>query len=76
MVEKYNFFILEVLKAWIDPSKKDPRTIHHRGKGMFMVDGRTIKLDSKRAFRVRSCFLRYHVLSGEKRRYDDILKGA
>jgi len=47
MVEKYNFFILEVLKAWIDPSKKDPRTIHHRGKGLFMVDGKTIRLGSK-----------------------------
>jgi flavin reductase (DIM6/NTAB) family NADH-FMN oxidoreductase RutF len=47
MVEKYNFFILEVLKAWIDPSKKDPRTIHHRGKGMFMIDGKTIKVASK-----------------------------
>jgi flavin reductase (DIM6/NTAB) family NADH-FMN oxidoreductase RutF len=47
MVNKYNFFILEVLKAWIDPSKKDPRTIHHRGKGMFMIDGKTIKLASK-----------------------------
>ena len=47
MVEKYNFFILEVLKAWIDPSKKDPRTIHHRGKGLFIVDGKTIRLGSK-----------------------------
>jgi flavin reductase (DIM6/NTAB) family NADH-FMN oxidoreductase RutF len=47
MVNKYNFFILEVLKAWIDPSKKDPRTIHHRGRGMFMIDGKTIKLPSK-----------------------------
>jgi flavin reductase (DIM6/NTAB) family NADH-FMN oxidoreductase RutF len=47
MVNKYNFFILEVLKAWIDPSKKDPRTIHHRGKGMFTIDGKTIKLASK-----------------------------
>jgi flavin reductase (DIM6/NTAB) family NADH-FMN oxidoreductase RutF len=47
MVSKYNFFILEVLKAWIDPSKKDPRTIHHRGKGMFTIDGKTIKLASK-----------------------------
>lgn len=47
MVRKYNFFILEVLKAWIDPTKKDPRTIHHRGKGMFMVDGKTIRLASK-----------------------------
>jgi len=47
MVEKYNFFILEVLKAWIDPSKKDPRTIHHRGNGLFMVDGKTVRLSSK-----------------------------
>ena len=47
MAAKYNFFILEVLKAWIDPSKKQPRTIHHRGKGVFMVAGRTIKLPSK-----------------------------
>ena len=47
MAEQYNFFILEVLKAWIDPSMKDPRTIHHRGKGVFMVAGETIKLPSK-----------------------------
>jgi flavin reductase (DIM6/NTAB) family NADH-FMN oxidoreductase RutF len=47
MVAKYNFFILEVLKAWIDRSRKDPRTIHHRGKGAFMVAGETIKLPSK-----------------------------
>jgi flavin reductase (DIM6/NTAB) family NADH-FMN oxidoreductase RutF len=47
MVAKYNFFVLEVLKAWIDPLKKDPRTIHHRGGGVFMVAGETIKLPSK-----------------------------
>ena len=47
MVEKYCFFILEVLKAWIDPARKRPRTIHHLGKGAFMVAGRTIKLPSK-----------------------------
>ena len=47
MVAKYNFFILEVLKAWIDPSKKAPRTIHHLGRGAFMVAGVTIKLPSK-----------------------------
>jgi flavin reductase (DIM6/NTAB) family NADH-FMN oxidoreductase RutF len=47
MADKYNFFILEVLKAWIDPARKDPRTIHHRGKGAFMVAGQTIKLPSK-----------------------------
>lgn len=47
MVTKYNFFILEVVKAWIDPSKKDQRTIHHRGRGYFMVAGKTIKLPSR-----------------------------
>lgn len=47
MVAKYNFFILEVLKAWIDPAQKDPRTIHHRGRGAFMVAGKTITLPSK-----------------------------
>ena len=47
MVARYNFFILEVLKAWIDPSRKDPRTIHHRGRGAFMIAGETIQLPSK-----------------------------
>jgi flavin reductase (DIM6/NTAB) family NADH-FMN oxidoreductase RutF len=47
MVAKYNFFVLEVVKAWIDPARKDARTIHHRGKGVFMVAGRTIKLPSR-----------------------------
>jgi flavin reductase (DIM6/NTAB) family NADH-FMN oxidoreductase RutF len=47
MAAKYNFFILEVIKAWIDPSRKQPRTIHHRGRGVFMVAGKTIKLSSK-----------------------------
>lgn len=43
----YNFFILEVLKAWIDRSRESPKTIHHLGKGAFMVAGRTIRLPSK-----------------------------
>ena len=45
-VAKYNFFILEVVKAWIDPRVKRLRTIHHQGEGVFMIPGRTIKLDS------------------------------
>lgn len=47
MVAKYNFFVLEVVKAWIDPSRKDPRTIHHKGRGVFLVAGRTIRLRSR-----------------------------
>lgn len=47
MVTKYGLFILQVIKAWIDPSVLNPRTIHHRGKGDFMVAGEKIKLKSK-----------------------------
>ncbi len=47
LVNKYNLFVLEVLKAWIDPAKKNPKTIHHRGHGRFSVDGEIIELPSK-----------------------------
>ena len=47
LVNKYNLFILEVLKAWIDPAKKTPKTIHHHGYGRFVVDGEAIKLVSR-----------------------------
>ena len=47
MVDKYCLFILEVVKAWIDPAVENPRTIHHLGRGNFTVDGKKIKLKSK-----------------------------
>lgn len=47
MVAKYCLFVLEVVKAWVDPAVKTPRTIHHLGSGNFMVDGEKIKLQSK-----------------------------
>jgi flavin reductase (DIM6/NTAB) family NADH-FMN oxidoreductase RutF len=47
MAAKYNYFILEVIKAWIDHSRNQPRTIHYLGRGVFMVAGKTIKLPSK-----------------------------
>lgn len=46
-VNKYNFFVLEVCKAWINPFIKNPRMIHHRGHGVFAIDGKVIKLPSK-----------------------------
>ena len=46
-VNRYCLFVLEVLKAWIDPARKHPRTIHHMGRGHFMVAGKTIKLPSR-----------------------------
>lgn len=47
MLKKYSFFVLEVVKAWIAPSLKNPKTMHHRGYGRFMIAGDTIKLRSK-----------------------------
>jgi flavin reductase (DIM6/NTAB) family NADH-FMN oxidoreductase RutF len=47
MVERYNLFVLEVIKAWRDQEQKNPKTIHHCGYGTFVVDGRRIKLKSK-----------------------------
>jgi flavin reductase (DIM6/NTAB) family NADH-FMN oxidoreductase RutF len=47
LVAKYNFFILEVIQAWIDAGRKQPRTIHHKGNGVFMVAGKTIRLRSR-----------------------------
>ncbi len=47
LVRKYNLFILEPVKAWIDPGRKERRTIHHNGDGTFVVDGRVLDLRKK-----------------------------
>lgn len=47
MVNRYNFFVLEVVRAWIDTKVKNPRTLHHRGMGAFMVAGETVRLASR-----------------------------
>lgn len=47
MVRKYGLFVVEVVQAWIDPRAKDPRTIHHRGRGTFMFAGEVRRLPSK-----------------------------
>ena len=47
MVEKYSFFVLEAVKTWHDPARKERRTIHANGDGTFVVDGRTIHLEKK-----------------------------
>jgi flavin reductase (DIM6/NTAB) family NADH-FMN oxidoreductase RutF len=47
LVNEFNLFILEVLKAWTDPAQKHPKTIHHHGYGRF-VDGEMIKLKSRK----------------------------
>ncbi len=47
IVERYCMFVLEVVKAWIDPARRWARTMHHLGKGEFMIAGERLKLPSK-----------------------------
>lgn len=47
LVDRYNFFIFEVVKAHVAISPKYPKTIHYRGDGIFMLSGRSIKLPSR-----------------------------
>lgn len=44
---KYNMFILQVLRAWVERSVKNPQTMHHMGRGAFMIAGDVIRLPSK-----------------------------
>lgn len=45
-VNRYNFFVLEVLKARVDTRVREPKTLHHRGRGEFFVAGETLRLRS------------------------------
>lgn len=47
LVNKYSLFVLEVVKAWTDPNQPDAKTIHHRGRGIFSVDGEIIHFESR-----------------------------
>jgi flavin reductase (DIM6/NTAB) family NADH-FMN oxidoreductase RutF len=42
LVKKYNFFILEVVKAHVAKAQKYPRTIHYRGQGLFITSGQVV----------------------------------
>ena len=44
LVDKYNVFIFEVVKAHAPARPKYPKTIHYYGEGMFMVSGRSLNL--------------------------------
>ena len=47
LVNRYNFFVLEVVQAWVDRTIRDPHTLHHRGNGAFAVAGETLRLRSR-----------------------------
>lgn len=42
LVNRYDFFVLEVLRARVDTSVRRPQTLHYQGNGEFMLSGRTI----------------------------------
>jgi len=47
LLSKYNFFILEVLKAQVAVRPKYPTIVHYRGEGVFMVSGKHIAFPKK-----------------------------
>ncbi len=47
LVEKYNFFVFEVVKAHVAASPKHPQTLHYTGDGVFMVSGKVISRRSQ-----------------------------
>ncbi len=47
LVSKYCFFVVQVVKAWVDSTIKAPKTIHHLGNGNFMTAGKRFRLPSR-----------------------------
>jgi len=41
-IKKYNIFILDAVKAWVDDKRKAPQFFHAVGDGRFIVDGEKI----------------------------------
>lgn len=44
LVDRYSLFVIEGVRAWVDPDRKERRTFHAVGDGTFRVDGRTLDL--------------------------------
>lgn len=42
MVEDYNLFLFEIVKAHVSPRPKHPKTLHYAGDGLFVVAGKTV----------------------------------
>ena len=42
-VNIFDLFVLEVVKAWINPACKGPKAPHNRGFGEFVIDGEIVK---------------------------------
>lgn len=44
LIKKYSLFVFEIVKAHAAISPKNPKTIHYRGDGQFMVAGDSLNL--------------------------------
>ncbi|HIE1389155.1 TPA: flavin reductase family protein [Pseudomonas aeruginosa] len=44
---RYNLWVLEVQRIWIDTAREETRLIHHQGDGRFSVDGDTLDLGGR-----------------------------
>jgi flavin reductase (DIM6/NTAB) family NADH-FMN oxidoreductase RutF len=47
LVEDYNFFVLQGVRAWRNPAPDDTRSFHAVGDGTFIIDGETVNLRDK-----------------------------
>ncbi len=47
LVNRFNLFVMQVTRAWVDRSQNTPKTIHHQGYGRFVVDGAALRLKSR-----------------------------
>jgi flavin reductase (DIM6/NTAB) family NADH-FMN oxidoreductase RutF len=47
LVDRYNFFIFEVVRAQVAGLPKHPETLHYTGDGIFMVSGKIISRRSQ-----------------------------
>ncbi|MDR3054595.1 MAG: flavin reductase family protein [Zoogloeaceae bacterium] len=39
LIDEYNYFIFEVVKAHVAPKPEHPETLHYKGDGIFMISG-------------------------------------
>jgi flavin reductase (DIM6/NTAB) family NADH-FMN oxidoreductase RutF len=44
---EYNFFVMQGVRAWVNPAPADTRSFHAVGDGTFIIDGETVNLRRK-----------------------------
>jgi flavin reductase (DIM6/NTAB) family NADH-FMN oxidoreductase RutF len=52
IVRKHNIVVLEGVAAYVDPARKEKRTVHAVGDGTFIVDGRKMDWRKMMVFKV------------------------